>query len=115
MNTMKPLLKPKDVCELLQISPGALCRMSKRGKIPCMNISDSPKNATWRYDEAEIQRWLEGKRRGNRNQPPVKRRFNSSTRVIRSNDTVSQAVEKQNENGKAHGIACPVSELSEPA
>ena len=78
---MKPLLKPEEVCDLLRISKFQLCRMSKRGKIPCVNVSDSPKNATWRYDEAEIERWLEERRRGSQRKAEVRRRIQTATPV----------------------------------
>lgn len=105
---MTNLLTPKEVALMLRISPSQLCRMSKRGKIPCVNLSDSPKNATWRYDPDEIERWLEERRSGNHHLVEVKRRMKKSTGVIRGTNGANEALENKKKNSEAHGTEHPV-------
>ena len=113
VEAMTQKLTPKQVAEVLQISLSQLCRMSKRGKIPCLNISDSPKNATWRYDPEELERWLRERRNGHPTTPHrggVRRRLQGSTPVIRSANGASQEPGTKKEINKAHGTEYPVSE-----
>src|SRR5262245_12056734 len=80
-------LTAREVSQLLRISLSQLCRMSKRGKIPCMNISDSPKNSQFRYEPQEIEQWLKGRRQKHSTtqyRGGVRRRLQRSTSVIRS-------------------------------
>jgi hypothetical protein len=112
---MTQKLTPKQVAEMLQISLSQLCRMSRRGNIPCLNISDSPKNATWRYDPEELEKWLRERRNGNghsttQHRGKVRRRLQGSTPVIRSTNGASQELETKKEIPKAHGIQYPVNE-----
>ena len=107
---MTKWLIPKEVALMLRISLSQLCRMSKRGKIPCVNLSDSPKNVSFRYREEEIERWLEKRHSTTQHRAGVKRRFQGSTRVIRSANSASQEPETEREIPKAHGTEYPVSE-----
>jgi len=112
---MKALLKPEEVCDLLRISKFQLCRMSKQGKIPCVNVSDSPKNATWRYDEDELAQWLNERRRGSQRKAEVRRRIQASTPVQRGINAMSQPLDNKSGNGKAHGTEHPVNGLDRQA
>jgi Helix-turn-helix domain len=54
---MKKLSLPKEICELLRISPAQLCRLTKLGKIPAKDLGTG-KNHCWRYDEAVLEKWI---------------------------------------------------------
>jgi predicted site-specific integrase-resolvase len=54
---MKKLSLPKEICELLRISPAQLCRLTKAGKIPAKDLGTG-KNHCWRYDEEQLEKWI---------------------------------------------------------
>jgi hypothetical protein len=55
---MKQLLKPEEVAKpILQISIAQLCRLTAMGKIPAKDLGTG-KNHCWRYDEAQLEKWI---------------------------------------------------------
>lgn len=60
MNSDGRLLRLKDVCESLSLSPSTLYRLAEAGKVPCYKIGGA-----LRFKGAEVDAWLKSKcRRG---------------------------------------------------
>ena len=62
---MKPLLKPKEVCQLLGgISPATLSRMVKNQEIPYVLIRAGRRKKRVGFDEDVLERWKQSRSRG---------------------------------------------------
>ena len=113
---MMKLLIPQEVAAMLRdLLVAALPDVQARERLPCLNVSDLPKNATWRYEPEEIERWLEEKRSGDHHQVEVKRRMKRSTQVIRGGNGTGEALENKKKNSGAHGTEHPVNAENEHA
>lgn len=59
LRTKKPMtdqiLTVKEVADYLKVNERTVYRMATAGKIPAFKVG-----ASWRFKEAEIERWIEG-------------------------------------------------------
>ena len=110
---MNKQLMPSEVATLLRISVPQLCRLTKAGRIPAIDVG-AGRTHCWRYDEGKLEQWLNDTQRP-RGDATVKRRTRKSTPVQRMVTTENQSIGIQSENGKAHGTMDPMTEVSNDA
>jgi len=108
---MKTVLTAAEVAKQLRVSVSQVSRLAARGKIPgAKDLGSGGINHKWRFAEELIDKWLleETQRtRGSMN-PPRQRR--KATPVQRTINRVSQATERQDQNGNVHGTEYPTPE-----
>jgi excisionase family DNA binding protein len=109
---MKAVLTAGELAKALRTSESTISREARKGKIPGAHRV----GGQWRFTEEVIDRWLMEEHPPKRTKsPPPRRRKRmpppAATHVQRRISGATQVVEKQNENGKAHGIEYPMNEL----
>jgi excisionase family DNA binding protein len=110
-NPMKAVLTPKELAKELRVSASQVSRLAALGKIPGARDLGTGTNHKWRFTEEIVDRWLMEERQPARHEPSPRRRTRKITPVQHNTNAVSQTIQKQEENRKAHGTEYPVNEL----